>query len=121
MWQVTKALKPAAPTKDPEFKKPVYPRPIKASEFTDDPPVAPKAADDVMNFTLKIGSLPTFNDDHGTRARLHNLGHPCLVDSDAVTTTKSVKAYQRGRLNQKTPSGVTADIQNDARDKHDTL
>jgi hypothetical protein len=120
-WQKTKATKAATPPKDPEIKKPTYPRPIKIAEFTDDPPTAPTPADDVINFTLKIGSLPVFSDDSGTRGRLHNLGYSCLVDSDAAATKKSVKAFQRGWLKQKTPSGVTADIRNDARDKHDQL
>jgi hypothetical protein len=120
-WQTTKAKKAAAPPADPPITKPTYPRPIKAAEFTDALPAAPAAADDVIDFTLKIGSLPTFNDDSGTRGRLHNLGYPCVVDSNANVTKHSVKAFQRGRLKQKTPSGVTADIRNDARDKHDNL
>jgi len=118
-WQKTKAAKPAKPPKEKEIKKPTYPRPIKADEFTDDPPTAPTAVDDIMQFTLKIGSMPPFSEDTGTRSRLHNLGFPCKPDSDGPTTQKSVKAYQRSRLKQKTPSGVLADIRNDARDKHD--
>jgi hypothetical protein len=118
-WQQTKPLKPLKPEEDKEVKKPTYPRPIKASEFTDDLPEAPKASDDVIDFTLKIGSLPTINDDSGIRGRLHNLGAPCVLDSDADTTKKAVKAYQIGRLKQKTPSGVLGDIKNDARDRHD--
>jgi len=120
-WQQTKAKKAAAPPKDPVIKKPTYPRPIKTSEFTDTAPAAPTAADDTIYFTLKIGSLPTFNDDSGVRGRLHNLGSPCLVDSDAGVTSKAVKAYQRGRLKQKAPTGAPADIRNDIRDKHDIL
>lgn len=120
-WQTTKPPKPVTPPKDPEFKKPTYPRPIKAAEFIDDAPTAPTAADDVMDFTLKIGSLPTFNDDSGVRGRLRNLGFSCVVDSDADATKQSVKAFQRVRLKQKTPSGAPADIQNNARDNHDNL
>src|SRR5262245_21311425 len=45
-WQKTKPPKAAKAAKDPVFKKPKYPRPVKAAEFTDDPPTAPTAADD---------------------------------------------------------------------------
>jgi hypothetical protein len=120
-WQTTKAKKPAAAPKDPKIKTPTYPRPIKANEFTDDAPTAPTAADDVMQFTLNIGSLPPFSDDSGLRARLHNLGAACVPTSDATATIRAVKAFQRGRLNQKAPSGVAADIRARARDTHDTL
>jgi hypothetical protein len=120
-WQTTKAKKAAPAPKDPVIKKPTYPRPIKVSEFTDDQPKAPTAADDVIQFTLKIGGLPTFNDDSGVRARLRNLGYTCRRGSAAEFTKKCVKAFQRGRLKQKTPSGVAADIRNDARDRHDNL
>ena len=118
-WQQTKPLDPVKPEKDKEVTKPALSRPIKASEFTDDLPEAPKASDDVINFTLKIGSLPTINDDSGIRGRLHNLGSPCVLDSDAGATTKAVKAYQIARLKQKTPSGVLADIKDDSRTRHD--
>jgi hypothetical protein len=118
-WQKTKAKKAAKPPKEKEIKTPTYPRPIKSDEFKDDQPAAPTAADDVIQFTLKIGSMPPFNEDAGTRARLHNLGFPCTRSSGADTTKKSVQAFQRSRLKQKTPSGVVADIRNDARDKHD--
>jgi hypothetical protein len=120
-WQTTKARKPAAVPKDPVIGKPTYPRPIKAGEFTDDPPTAPTAADDVIQFTLKIGSMPPFDADDGVRARLHNLGYPCVTGSDADATKRSVKAFQRGRLKQKTPSGAAADIRAAVRDRHDAL
>jgi hypothetical protein len=120
-WRTTHPPKAAAAAAPPALTKPKYPRPIMVSEFKDDPPKAPVAADDVITFTLKIGSLPTFNDDKGVRARLHNLGYPCLVDSEATITKKAVTAFQKGRLKQKTPSGVAADVQTDVRDKHDHL
>jgi hypothetical protein len=118
-WRETKSPKPLKPEKDKTFKVPTYPRPIKASEFKDDAPKAPDAADDKISFTLKVGSLPDFDSDRGVRARLHNLGHACEPDSDATVTSKVVKAFQRVRLAQKTPSGVAADIRASARDKHD--
>lgn len=118
-WQQTKAKPAAAAVADPPITKPVYPRPIKASEFTDDAVPAPTAANDVMQFTLKIGSLGHFELDSGARARLHNLGYNVLPYSDANVTKKAVEAFQRGRLNQKTPSGVIAEIHGKARDKHD--
>jgi hypothetical protein len=118
-WQKTKPAKAPEAPKDPVITKPTYPRPIKASEFTEDVPPAPSAADDVVEFTLQIGSLPTFNDDSGVRARLHNLGYSCVRGSGADETKRSVQAFQRGTLKQKTPSGNAADIRNDVRDKHD--
>jgi hypothetical protein len=118
-WRETKPPKPPKPEEDKKFKTPTYPRPIKASEFKDDAPKAPDAADDKIEFTLKIGSLPDFDSDKGVLARLHNLGHACEPDSDATVTIKAVKAFQRARLGQKTPSGAAADIRASARDKHD--
>lgn len=120
-WQVTKAKKAAPPPKEAVITKPTYPRPIKVSEFTEDPPAAPSAADDVVQFALKIGGLPTFNQDSGVRARLHNLGYGCSRGSDSERTKKCVAAFQRGLLKQETPSGKWQDIRDDARDKHDNL
>lgn len=118
-WRESKPPKAAKPEKEQEFKNPTYPRPIKVAEFKDDAPKAPDATDDNIHFTLKIGSLPDFDSDNGVRARLHNLGHACEPDSDATITTHAVKAFQRARLDQKTPSGAAADIRSSARDKHD--
>jgi len=118
-WQKTKPAKPAKAAKDPEIKKPTYPRPIKTSEFTEDAPPAPSAADDVVEFTMKIGSLPTYNDDSGTRARMHNLGFGCGRGSDSESTKKCVAAYQRNILKQNSPSGKAKDIRDDVRDRHD--
>jgi hypothetical protein len=118
-WQVTKPKKPAKPPTEPVITKPTYPRPIKASEFIEDPPAAPSAADDVVQFTLKIGSLPPFSLDFGVRARLHNLGYGCNRGADTEHTKKCVAAYQRAFLKQQTPSGKWQDIRDNTRDKHD--
>ncbi|MBS1824842.1 MAG: hypothetical protein JST93_05950 [Acidobacteria bacterium] len=118
-WQVTKAKPAAAAPAEPAITKPVYPRPIKASEFTEDAIPAPTAANDVMQYTLKIGSLGPIDLDSGVRARLHNLGYNVAPYSDATPTKKAVEAFQRGRLGQKTPSGVIADVRGKVRDKHD--
>lgn len=118
-WQKSKAPPKKEPEKDPVIKKPTYPRPIKASEFKDKMPDAPDPADDNMEWTLKIGSLPTFDHDSGVQARLHNLGFRCDPDTKTGLTSASVKAYQRTRLKQKTPSGTAKDIEGDLRDRHD--
>jgi len=118
-WQTTTPKPAAAAVPEPAITKPVYPRAIKPADFTDDTVPAPTAANDVMQFTLKIGSLGPFDYDSGARARLHNLGYNVFPYSDAAATKKAVEAFQRGRLKQKTPSGVIADIHSKARDKHD--
>lgn len=119
VWQKSKAAPAKAPEKDAQINKPAYPRPIKASEFTDAMPAPPDPADDSIKWILKIGSLPTFDQESGVQARLHNLGFRCDPETKAALTTASVKAYQRTRLKQKTPSGIAADIQSDLRDRHD--
>jgi hypothetical protein len=117
-WQKTKTPAKKA-EKDPVIKKPTYPRPIKASEFKDEMPDPPDPADDKMEWTLKIGSLPTFDDVTGVQSRLYNLGFRCDPDTKADKTGDCVKAYQRVRLKQDTPSGAPADVQAGLRDKHD--
>lgn len=120
-WQVTKAKKAAKPSKEPVITTPTYPRPIKVSEFIEDPPTAPSADDDVVQFKLGIGSLPPFSIDSGVMARLHNLGYGCSRGATGDGAKKCVAAFQRGLLKQKTPSGNWQDIRDDVRDKHDNL
>ena len=118
-WQETKAKPAAVAAAEPAITKPVYPRPIKASEFTDDAVAGPTAANDVVQFTLRIGSLGPAELDSGVRARLHNLGYNVFPYSDAAATKKAVEAFQRGWLGQKTPSGVIGDVRGKAESKHD--
>ena len=120
VWTKTTPPKKKEEKEDAPVKKPTYPRPIKASEFTDKVPDPPDAADDTIEWTLKIGSLSTFDTEPGVTARLHNLGFRCdPAAPDPAVTTASVKAYQRTLLNAKTPSGASADIQADVRNRHD--
>jgi hypothetical protein len=118
-WQKSKPAPKKTPPKDPVITKPVYPRAIKASDFTDAAPPAPDPSDDTMEWTLKIGSLPTFDDVSGVCARLYNLGFRCEPDTKANLTGDCVKVYQRTRLKEKTPSGAFADIESGLRDFHD--
>jgi hypothetical protein len=120
-WQKTKPKKAAPAPKEPAITAPTYPRPIKPAEFTEDAPTAPSAADDVVQFTMKIGSLPTFNHDSGVRARLRSLGFGCRRGSDNERTKKCVELFQRVHLKQNAPSGRVSDVRNDVRDKHDNL
>ncbi len=118
-WRKTKSPKKKSVPKDPKITKPVYPRPVKASEFKDVNPAAPLPADDTMEWTLKIGSLPAFDHISGVQARLNNLGFRCDPDAQAARTQDDVKTYQRTRLKNKSPSGAAADIQTDIRNRHD--
>ena len=120
VWRKSTPPKKKAEEKDEPVKKPTYPRPIKASEFTDKLPDPPDEADNTIEWTLKIGSLSTFDTESGVTARLYNLGFRCdPAAPDAAVTTASVKAYQRTLLKAKTPSGASADVQTDVRDRHD--
>jgi hypothetical protein len=121
IWEKPKAKKPAPASAEPAITKPTYPRPIKASEFNEDAPPAPSAPDGVVEFTMKIGSLPTINDDSGVRARLRNLGYGAGRGSANAHAKKSILAFQRWQLNQKTPSGKLADIRDTVHDRHDNL
>lgn len=117
VWRKT----PAAPKEEKEAKitDPVYPRPVKAKDFTDAKVPLPDPADNTIQWTLKIGSLPTFDATAGVQARLHNLGYRCDPDGNSGATKASVDAYQRSQLKQDKPSGATADIQAGLRDSHD--
>jgi hypothetical protein len=74
-----------------------------------------------VEFTLKIGSLPTFKEDQGVRARLRSLGFGISRGSDGERTRKSVELFQRNHLKQNSPSGRVSDVRDDVRDRHDNL
>jgi hypothetical protein len=104
---------------DPPSASPTpYPAPIKADQFTDKL-ANPDPDDDFVEWTLKIGSLPSFNHSSGVLARLHNLGAGCDPDDDGSRTERTVKAYQKVFLNQSNGSGKPSDVQEDLRDRHD--
>ena len=83
-------------------------------------PEAPTAADDVMQFTLNIGSLPPFSDDTACVHASTTSAYRCVPTRTPPRRRRAVKAFQRGRLKQKTPSGALADIRHRRADKHDT-
>ncbi|HLJ44685.1 MAG TPA: hypothetical protein VKU01_01670 [Bryobacteraceae bacterium] len=117
MW---KAPDPKPPVPAKTLPDPVpYPPPILVEEFKDKKPDPTKPEDYDVNWTLKIGSLPTYNDATGVQARLNNLGFRCKPKDDATKTTQAVKVYQNSMLNQKDGTGATADIQDDIRNRHE--
>jgi hypothetical protein len=120
-WKRRPPQKPSPAPQERAVTKPTYPRPIKGSEFSEDLPQAPSGAGNLVVFALKIGGLPTFDEDSGVRARLHNLGYGCYRGSDSERTKKCVLAFQRWHLKQETPSGRVSEIRKDARDNHDNL
>jgi hypothetical protein len=105
----------ASPTTATTSSPPPYPAPIMAADFKD-PVRAGDPSDAFVEWELKIGSLGSHKDDAGVWARLDNLGASCAGGTRGAA---SVKAYQRAFLNQKTGSGVPADIQEDLRVRHD--
>lgn len=107
-------IPPAAPAGGP----PPYPPAIVAADFKDKMP-DPDYSEQVVEWNLTIGGMPSFNDKTGVLARLHNLGFGCDIDSDDETASRAVKAYQNLYMNNKNGSGLTADIQNDLRPRHD--
>ncbi len=79
-WTVKKPKPPkkkAAATPPPKITTPTYPRPIDMGQFYDKPPDPPDPDDSTIEWTLKIGSLPTFDDITGVGGRLYNLGAAC--------------------------------------------
>jgi hypothetical protein len=109
---------PVAPVVPPPVTPPPYPPVIVVADYLDVMPPLDFTAKK-MEWTLDIAGLPPVKTKTGTLARLHNLGFGCDVDSDDPKTAKAVKAYQRFYLNNKTGSGLPADIQDDAGTRHD--
>ncbi len=93
-----------------------YPPPVKPGEFMH----AGRASGDsaIIEWSLKIGSLPPAAHELGVLARLHNLGAACDPDRKE-SLIRTVKAYQRTFLNQTAPSGTYQDIQSDLEKRHD--
>ena len=108
---------PPAATKPTPTDPPTYPAPIFPDDFTDK---VPRFHEELKaEYTLKVGSMPSFDTKQGVLARLRNLGFGADVDADDERLKKLVKAYQRFYLKAKKPSGEFADIQKDIRDRHD--
>ena len=93
-----------------------YPPPIKPAEFVHPSITSPESF--TIEWSLKIGSLPPAAHELGVLARLGNLGAACDPDKKEPLV-RTVKAYQRAFLNQKTPSGTYQDIQSDLEKRHD--
>ncbi len=106
-------IPPPAPTTTPATppSPPPYPPAIKPPDFIDKDPVKP-ADSDTMEWTLKVGSLPPAAEKTGVKARLHDLGFGCDVDSDDTLTTRAIKNFQKLFL-KKTDTGAYADVQAD--------
>ncbi len=114
--------KPAAPTVvdppvSPTPNPPPYPAPIIAAHYKDKVPPKPPDSD-IIDFTLKIGSLPSHKVTAGLLGRLRNLGYNCNVDSDAEKTTAVVKTYQKVVLKKPAQTSVAADILQDVEEHH---
>jgi hypothetical protein len=113
---------PAPPPPEPPAAAPVIPTPyppdIVEVEFTDKDP-SKESPSHTAEWTLQVGSLPTYNADEGVRARLHNLGFGCDVEDGADVSARAVKAYQRFFLKNMNGTGVAKDIESDIRDRHD--
>jgi hypothetical protein len=102
-----------APTPSP----PPYPPKINPADFKDVEPAPATPPDRVIEWTLKLGALPSPNVLTGVQARLANLGFKCDVGSPDDVTQAGVKAFQRGL--QKSETGAFADIQDDLKKAHD--
>lgn len=122
------APKPAEPAPEPapaphpaSADPPPYPPPIEPTAYRDK--LDPKYVGDNLfpvEFSLAIGSLPSFNEVAGVQARLGNLGFDYRGEKDSGPgTTAAVKAYQRKYGGG--DSGAPADIQDAIRDKHDNM
>jgi len=115
-----KAAPPSTPppSTPPTATPPPYPAAIVPADFKDKMRAA-AAEDDFVEWTLKVGSVPSFDDATGVLARLFNLGAVCQPGDDGKRTERTVKSYQKAFLTQNDGSGTPADIQTDLRDRHD--
>ena len=113
-----KKTSPASPPKKPSKRPPAaYPPTIVPSDFLDEAPDEREDAE--IEWTLKVGSLPSFNVKTGTLARLGNLGFNVDVDSADPFVARAVIAYQRFHKNEKNGTGLVADVEVHVRDRHD--
>lgn len=104
---------PVVPVPNP----PPYPPAIDEAQFKDKNPTKPVDSDKI-EWTLKIGSLPSHKVKTGVLARLRNLGYNIDVDAADDKITPVVKSYQKVVLKQDKPSGKHADIQQALEDHH---
>jgi hypothetical protein len=112
-------LPASGPSPDPNAPPP-YPPPIKTEEFKDKgPEVPPTDSEGTLEWDLTLGLPEDYKDDAGLKTRLHNLGFNCEHGSDAPTTTRAVKHYQRLHQKQDNPSGALADIKGHITALHD--
>lgn len=98
---------------------PPYPLPIVTAQFTDTPP-PPDYNEQVVKWTLNVGSLEPFNVHKGALQRLQNLGFGCSSDLAGKSTAdgepQTIKAYNR--IYTKTAT-TWDDIKEDIRDRHE--
>ena len=113
--KVTVKTTPAPPapttTAPPLPSPPPYPPPINPPQFIDKPPAA-VAGQDAVEWTVKIGSLPPAKEKNGVKARLHDFGYNCDVDSDDTTAGAAISSFQKNVL-KKPVTGAYADVQDD--------
>jgi hypothetical protein len=112
------AVLPIVPPVTPPTGTPPYPPAIDPPQFKDKIRAA-DPSDAFVEWTLQVGSLPSFNDATGVLGRLSNLGAACAPGDDGKKTERTVKSYQKAFLNEPSGSGLPADIQTDLRDRHD--
>jgi len=95
-----------------------WPPPLVETEFLDEDDATAAPGPRKAEYKLKLGALASFNTVDGALGRLQNLGF--AVTADAGTTdvaTRAVNLYQKKySLNE---SGAVADIQADAKKRHD--
>ena len=112
-----------APPAPPAPAVPPYPPPLVEAAFTDTLDAAFVGGDadsGKIEWTLAIGSLPSFNNVAGVQERLRNLGFVCKgAPGDAADpqTQAAVKAFQKAAKLAET--GAAKDIEAAVRDRHD--
>lgn len=96
---------------------PAYPIALNAEHFV---PKKEPANVPLKEVTWKydIALIDEADDEDGWKARLINLGFPCI---DAARTTRSVKAFQRIQKKEYDGSGTLADIAGDLKTVHDKV
>ena len=118
------AKQPAKPTPAPApaaTDPPANPPPIKADHFKDKAPEAkpPDPTPGVVEWSLKLGLLPDYDNDDGVKSRLQNLGFGCNSSSDKDATAFAVKSYQMRYLKKRDGKGEPSEIKDDILKRHD--
>jgi len=95
-----------------------WPAPVVETEFLDVDEANAAPGPRKFEYKLKLGALASFNTADGALGRLQNLGFSVAPDGGGTdAATKAVKLYQKKY--SLTESGAVADIQADAKKRHD--